>query len=298
MTGREAGFLLLTSRLGVPERKVLTMHQLGELAGRVSAAGIPPEPDRELTLSDLRRLGYDEGFARRILELLNEQALLEYYIEKGRRAGCVPLPRINEFYPRVLRRRLGYDAPGCLWAKGDLSLLARPAVALVGSRDLAPPNGEFARRAGREAARQGYVLVSGNARGADRTAQEACLGAGGGVISVAADELTRQRVLPGVLYLSEDGFDAAFSTPRALRRNRIIHALGQVTLVAQSALYQGGTWSGTARNLRRGWSPVFCFDDGSEAALALAREGAALIGPEALADLSGLQNRPICFFDQ
>ena len=74
--------------------------------------------------------------------------------------------------------------------------------------------------------------------------------------------------------MSEDGFDLPFSTPRALRRNRLIHAMGEKTLVAQASLETGGTWAGTTDNLRRGYSPVFVFDDGSEAANALSSLGA------------------------
>ena len=42
MNPRERGFLLLASHLGNPERKVLTMAQLRNLAGRIQGAN-PPE---------------------------------------------------------------------------------------------------------------------------------------------------------------------------------------------------------------------------------------------------------------
>ena len=101
--------------------------------------------------------------------------------------GCHPISRVGEEYPQSIHNRLGLDAPGCLWSRGDLELLQKPAVALVGSRDLAPDNLAFAKEVGRQAARQGYVLVSGNARGADRAAQDSCLEAGGEVIAIVAD---------------------------------------------------------------------------------------------------------------
>ena len=103
------------------------------------------------------------------------------------------------------------------------------------------------------AAEEGLTLVSGNARGADRTAQEACLAAGGRVISIVADELSKQARRRNLLYLSEDDFDGAFSTQRALSRNRCIHALGRMVFVAQSDFGHGGTWDGTVKNLRFGW---------------------------------------------
>lgn len=288
MNAREEGFLLLSSTLGNPQRKVLTTSQLRTLALRVAAMD-RPEQDRDLTPADLAAIGYGPEMAERIVKLLEDTALLQRYLRQGKNAGCVPVTRVSQNYPVTLRRRLGLDSPGVLWAKGDLSILEKPMVALVGSRDIASPNRKFAAQAGQQAARQGYVLVSGNARGADRIAQDACLAAGGQVISIVADELAKQEARKNVLYLSEGGFDEDFSSVRALSRNRVIHALGEKVLVAQCSLGMGGTWSGTVRNLKEGWSPVFCFRDGSEAAIQLEQLGAVGVDLQDLEKINELQ---------
>ena len=297
MTGAERGFLLLTSHLGNPDRQVLTTAQFRILADRVSHGDCPKE-DRDLTVSDLVALGYGRDMAGRILKLLAEEDLLDHYWNRGQRLQCVPITRVSGNYPLLLRQRLGLDSPGTLWAKGDLSLLTMPKIALVGSRDLLPENRAFAEEVGRQAALQGFTLVSGNARGADRTAQNACLKAGGAVISIVADSLAQKTLHQRILYISEDDFDEDFSAQRALSRNRLIHCLGEKTFVAQSAHQTGGTWDGTVKNLRFGWSPVFCFDDGSCAAQALCQMGAEPVTGEALADLSGLQEAELHFFDR
>lgn len=288
MNAREEGFLLLGSTLGNPERKCLTTAQLRTLAQRVAAAQRSTQ-DRDLTLADLMSLGYNSDMAVRILSLFDDTALLQHYLQKGNRYGCTPITRVSEGYPTHLRQRLGLDSPAVLWAKGDLSILQKPAIALVGSRDIHPANEAFAAKAGREAAKQGYVLLSGNARGADRIAQSACLDAGGQVISIVADELEKQKPQENILYLSEEGYDSGFSSIRALSRNRVIHALAEKTLVAQCSLGMGGTWSGTVQNLRGCWSPVFCFRDGSEASLQLEQLGAQLIDLSDLDDLASLK---------
>lgn len=297
MRAAERGFLLLGSHLGNPDRKPLSVHQLRKLA-QLMAYADRADPDRELEPEDLTALGYGLEAARHIVQLLSEEALLDYYLEKGRRSGCTPLCRASAEYPALLRKRLGLDSPACLWLKGDASLLMQPAVALVGSRDLREMNRVFAAQVGREAARQGYVLVSGNARGADRTAQESCLSAGGQVVVVVADELTKQPVRNNVLYISEDGFEEAFSTQRALSRNRVIHALGVKTFVAQSSLKTGGTWDGTVKNLRGGWSDVYGFRDGSAAMTLLEQMGADLIGMEDLSSFYDLQKNEENLFDR
>ena len=288
MTGKEQGFLLLTGALGNPERKPLTVAQFRTLANRARQME-RPVGSRQLQAEDLLHLGYDRQMSQRIVALLQDEALLIRYLERGARQDCYPISRVNEAYPLSVHKRLGLDAPGCLWAKGDLRLLSNQTVSLVGSRDIAAPNRAFAQRAGFEAARQGITLVSGNARGADRAAQQACLDAGGSVICVVADQLQKYPLQKNVLYLSEDSFDLPFTGPRALSRNRVIHTLGYVTIVAQSDMGMGGTWDGTVKNLRNGWSPVFCFDDGSEAFRELEQLGATSVTLEQLSSLTDLQ---------
>ncbi len=297
MRGAERGFLLLTSCLGNPQRHPLTTAQMRVLADR-SWQLDAPIGDRELTLKDIHSLGYGTDMAERILHLLSQEEELDHYLQKGAKKGCVPLTRISEGYPLLLRKRLGLDSPGVLWAKGDLDILKMPAVALVGSRNLSSVNGEFAQQVGRQAAKQGFALVSGNARGADRTAQEACLTGGGYVIAVVADGLANQPERERVLYISEEDFDMEFSSQRAHSRNRVIHSLGQKTFVAQSEYETGGTWTGTVKNLRYHWSPVFCFQDGSPAAYQLCRMGATEINTEDLTDLATLNGEAAGFFEE
>lgn len=294
MNAREQGFLLLTSHLGDPNRRVLTVAQLRNLFLRVQGEPAPSQ-DRELNEDDVAALGYDRETAQRILALLSGKEQLDWYLKQASKAGCVPISRIGEQYPYILRKKLGLDCPGCLWAKGNLDLLHKPAVSLVGSRVLREENAAFAREVGRQAARQGYVLISGNARGADQTAQNACLEAGGKVIAVVADALTDQPANDRILYISEDGFDLSFSGLRALSRNRIIHTMGQITLVAQCSFEKGGTWDGTKTNLKKGYSPVFCFRDGSRGMQALLDRGAQPVSMAQLTDFSSLQPEQIGF---
>ena len=297
MNSREKGFLLLTGCLGDPERKPLTVAQFRELTKRVRGM-LPPDEGRELTQADLIALGCSNAFSRRVLQLLDQTEQLQWYVSKGKRAGCMPITRVTPGYPEAVRRCLGLEAPGVLWAKGDPALLKTKKVALVGSRDLQEENHAFAEAVGRQAALQGYTLVSGDARGADRTAQESCLAHGGSVICVVADALEKHSPSERVLYLSEDGFDLGFSAQRALKRNRVIHSLGSCTFVAQCRLEMGGTWDGTAQNLQKCWSPVFCFRDGSPASLELEQMGAVLIESSDLQDISSLQPSILNFIDQ
>ena len=198
----------------------------------------------------------------------------------------MPSPSVTRF-PQRLREQLGARCPAALFCRGDLRLLQRPCISVVGSRHLASPGAQFAAQAGRLAAREGFTLCSGDAMGADRTAQEACLRGGGSVLIFPATELVYCPARENVLYAAEGGFELGFSAQRALGRNRFIHAMGEKTLVAQCRAGTGGTWDGTTENLRHGWSPVFVNSDGSEGAQALIARGAAPV--RTLSSLDDLQ---------
>ncbi len=291
MNGREEGFLLLTSKLGNPDRKCLTVAQFRQLAQRAGELKMD-NPDRELSESDLLSLGYHREMAARIVDLLEEKELLKHYAYKGVRQGCLVTTRVSNGYPQTLRSRLGLDAPGSLWMKGDFAVLDTPAVSLVGSRELEENNRIFAREVGRQAALQGYTLISGNARGADREAQDSCLENGGKVISVVADTLFDKETQKNILYLSEDGYDLPFSAQRAHSRNRVIHAMPTLgVFVAQCSLKSGGSWSGTEKNLKHHWTDVFCYADGNPAQRALCDLGAEAVRVADLSDFYALQNK-------
>ena len=98
MTGAERGFLLLTSQLGDPERKPLTVAQFRELSLRADGR-ICAEPDREMNAQDFVSLGYDGKTAQYLWRLLQDDQLLEYYLLRAKRAGCVPITRATAPIP-------------------------------------------------------------------------------------------------------------------------------------------------------------------------------------------------------
>lgn len=299
MNIREWGIALLCCVIPGDELRPLTTAQLRTLGQRVRAMGIPEQPNAFLRTTDLTAIGYTEEEAWRICALLDREHRLERYLDGAREKGITLLTRLSPEYPLQLHHKLGINAPPLLFATGNLELLNRPAISLVGARALEEKGKRFARRVGSLAAAEGCVLVSGNAAGADREGQTACLQAGGSIIAFVADELFRHVPRDEVhqLMLSESGFDLPFSPARALHRNHLIHALGEKTFVAQCAANQGGTWSGTTENLRRGWSEVYVCDDGSDGMRALCDRGANPLGEDDLRSLQILRSAQCSLFE-
>lgn len=284
MNPREAGLLLLTSHLGDSERSPLTGSQYWKLSKKILT--LEPEADREVDCGLLLSVGCSQQEAEHIVLLLSQEELLETYLRKAARCGYGCLTRLSPEYPQHLLRVMKTHAPPVLWTWGNTDFLHHPLISVVGSRDLRPANREFASLAGQEIARQSCVLVSGGARGADRTAQEGAAGSGGACIVVLPDCFLGHQNDQKILYLCQDSFDLPFTAQRALSRNHLIHALGRMTLVAQSNQGRGGTWAGVQANLHHHWSPVYCYQDGSAAAQALYSQGAVPIDCRMLPHIS------------
>lgn len=294
MKQTERGLLLLCCPLGDPMAGALSLAQARELSRRARAAGIGEEdPFRDVTVKDVRRLGYSEYEAGHIVSLLGRERQLDGYLLAAEKADVAVITRLNARFPQRLREQLGARCPAALFCRGDLELLQSVCVSVVGSRHLASPGAQFAAQAGRLAAREGFTLCSGDAMGADRTAQEACLRGGGSVLIFPATELVYCPARENVLYAAEGGFELGFSAQRALSRNRFIHAMGEKTLVAQTSFGKGGTWNGSLDNLQHEYSPLFVFDDGSEGARALCARGATPV--QALTSLQALTPAQLSF---
>jgi DNA processing protein len=159
----------------------------------------------------------------------------------------VELRRGDPRYPAALEDCP--DPPRTLWARGDLALLARPAVAIVGTRRATAYAERVTRQLAMTLARAGACVISGLARGVDATAHRGALevdGATNAVLGTGLDvcyprghaSLQRDIGVRGVL-LSELAPDDPAHRGSFPKRNRIIAALARVTIVVEAGVKSG-----------------------------------------------------------
>jgi DNA processing protein len=96
--------------------------------------------------------------------------------------GGVILTYSDDRYPERLREI--FDPPPVLWALGDVRLLSRPAIAVVGTRAPTPYGTGMAEILARDLATRKLVILSGMARGVDTAAHRGALGASGKTVAV------------------------------------------------------------------------------------------------------------------
>lgn len=150
-------------------------------------------------------------------------------------------------YPPLLRSIA--DAPALLYARGDLGLLSRPAVALVGSRAASDYGRRMARALAAELASRGLTIVSGAAHGIDAEAHHGALEAGGGTVAVlgCGPDVVYPRshgpllstVAAKGLIVSEYPLGTAPEGFRFPERNRIISGLAGGVVVVEATRRSG-----------------------------------------------------------
>jgi DNA processing protein len=135
------------------------------------------------------------------------------------------------------------DAPPVLSAIGDIGLLGRSALAVVGARDASAAGRRFAGDLSRGLGAAGFVIASGLAKGIDAAAHAAALDTGtiavlaGGIDQVYPPqnaELHREIAARGLL-LAESPFGAPPLARAFPRRNRIVSGLSLGVVVIEAA---------------------------------------------------------------
>ncbi len=209
--------------------------------------------------------GLAQDLAGRVVALLDRATGMAFELERSGQSGISVLTPFDENYPGRLVERLGASAPVLLYSAGAVDLLGEPGIGVVGSRDVSPEGAQVAGAAAESAARLDLPLVSGGARGVDKTAMNAAFEAGGAVVGVLAESLARKLRSPDIRRAIHDGRtamctpyspEAPFSVGNAMGRNKLIYALSALTLVVAAEVETGGSWSGAAEALRRGFGRV------------------------------------------
>ena len=200
------------------------------------------------------------------------------------------------------------DPPLILYVKGRLELLARPALAVVGSRNASAQGVLDAEKFSQALSQAGYTIISGLALGIDTAAHRGALlaGAEGGatiaVIGTGADivyparnrELAHRIAAEGCI-VSEYPLGMPAIAANFPRRNRIISGLARAVLVIEAAAQSGSLI--TARMAAEQGRDVLAIPGSIHAPLSkgchrLIKEGAKLV--ESAQDvLEELQHLPL-----
>lgn len=195
-------------------------------------------------------------------------------------------------YPGALLRT--EDPPLLLYAVGQLPAAWPRAIAVVGSRNPTPQGLANARHFGRSFAQAGFTVVSGMALGIDGAAHEGALDAAApgqlatiAVVGTGADRVYPRQHLPLAHRIASRGLiltEYPLGTPPLAqnfpRRNRIIAALGEGTVVVEAAVQSGSLI--TARLAAEQGKDVFAIPGSihspqARGCHALLREGAKLV---------------------
>ena len=227
--------LTLTPGMG-PTRIWRAMGKLGEASNMFEAS-----------LTELEGLGMPAQSAQFCFEG-KARAAAEDEMRRVTEAGGSVLTPEDEGYPERLREI--YDPPAVLWIRGNVELLSRPGIAVVGTRQPSPYGAGMAELLSRDLANRGLVILSGMARGVDTAAHKGAIEAGGMTVAVWGTgidviypkenkKLAESIVATGGTIVSEYPL-GTFPAPQNFPiRNRILSGMSIGVLVIEAAEYSG-----------------------------------------------------------
>ena len=194
----------------------------------------------------------------------------------------------DQAYPALLREIS--DPPLLLYCEGDIDLLQRQTLAIVGSRSPTPNGAETAQAFAAQLARLGFVIASGMALGIDAAAHRGCLAASGATIAVVGTGLDRiyparhgelaTQIRTHGLLISEFPLGTPPLGRHFPQRNRIISGLARGVLVVEAGIQSGSLI--TAHQAMEQGREVFAIpgsihNPNSKGCHHLLREGAKLV---------------------
>ena len=227
--------LALAPGLG-PRRIFEVLRQIGS-ASRIFA----------MPLTELEALRIPAPAAQFIFEGKARQTAEEEWV-RIREQGATIVTLASSDYPERLKEI--YDPPPVLWARGNVNLLARPLLAVVGTRHPSPYGSGVAEMLSRDLAARRLLIVSGMARGIDTCAHKGALAArtptvavwGTGIDVIYPKEnkkLAEEILATGGAIVSEVPM-GTFPAPQNFpRRNRIISGLSIGVLVVEASENSG-----------------------------------------------------------
>lgn len=171
----------------------------------------------------------------------------------------------DKLYPKKLLKIK--NSPSKLYVLGDVSLLNKKSIAIIGSRDCTMYGYEQAKRFAKEIARENICVVSGMAIGIDSAAHigaknevgktVAVLGSGfNNIFPEENKELFYEILNQGGCIITEYEPDVEPEGDNFPRRNRIVSGLSDGVLVVE-ARYRSGT-SITVKIARKQGKKIFC----------------------------------------
>ena len=227
--------LVLSPGLG-PKRIVDAMKQAGA-----------PSQIFTLSLTELEGLRFPAQAAQFIFDGKARRAAEEEWAKVAAQGAAIVTYGCPD-YPELLKEI--YDPPAVLWVRGNVKLLSRPAIAVVGTRHPTPYGSGVAEMLARDLAARRLLIVSGMARGIDSCAHRGALAArmptvavwGTGIDVIYPKEnkkLAEEILATGGAIVSEMPM-GTFPAPQNFpRRNRILSGLSVGVLVVEASENSG-----------------------------------------------------------
>lgn len=206
-----------------------------------------PEAVFRASLTELESTGI-QAVSAQSLATGKSAELAREEIARAAAADATVISMDDPSYPPRLKEI--YDPPLILRVRGNLDVLTKPGIAMVGTRHPTPYGSGMAERLACDLAAQGLVIISGMARGVDTASHRGAISAKGKTVAVFGtgvdviypkenSRLSEQILALGGALISEFPLGTSAFPQNFPIRNRIISGMSVGVLVVEAAEYSG-----------------------------------------------------------
>ncbi|MDR2527289.1 MAG: DNA-processing protein DprA [Rickettsiales bacterium] len=166
-------------------------------------------------------------------------------IEECEKIGAKIITYTNPKYPKNLREII--DFPPVITILGNIDLLNKEIIAIIGSRNASANGCNFTKKIAKELGQNGYVIISGMANGIDAAAHLGSIDSGaiavlgGGIDNIYPknNEYLYNQIKENGCLVSENSIGCPPKAENFPLRNRIVSALAKAVVVIEASFRSG-----------------------------------------------------------
>lgn len=227
------------------------MHQLEERVRKCDIGRIGRLANIDIS-GLMLKLGISEEEAYRIYTLMNREVQISYSLENFLKQEIEVVTCRDADYPRRLHLRMDAAAPQIFYRCGNLDLLNRPMLAVVGISGVKTTAEvrKYVETIVDNGIRLGYTLLTGGELGVSRVVANLVLERGGTLVEVLGGDMAAHMHEDGIAELiamqraaviSLEHPEALFTVSHGIARNKVLFSLAEAAFVFNTDGKRGET---------------------------------------------------------
>lgn len=284
MNKNSEAIIILCADLGITKNsRPFQPVEWGMLAKKMLECNVEPYQVIEMTNEEIKeKLELEDKVVERIRNLILRKKLCLFEVETFKKLGVNIVTRADRDYPRRLKQKLQSSCPPLFYYAGNIRILNKKAVGIIGTREVTQKEVDFIRSTLVKLNPNEHAIVTGGGKGTDAAVQEIGFNKSYDQIQFVADSLFKRMKDPmtlkqlrnnQMLILSITRPDSNFKVGMLMGRNKYIYSQTDLTIIVNSDFEAGSIWNGALEAQKKKLCNIYCMESTRKGNQALIEKG-------------------------